>query len=91
LSELFPDVIAIRAEQLQTLGWLQAILDQLSREYLSMRHGTEIVVQRMTDVLIVEIIRMNVGQEGDAPLIKALAGKYVSKTLQRMHQNLAKA
>ena len=88
---MFPDVIAIRAEQLQTLGWLQAILDQLSREYLSMRPGTEIVVQRMTDVLIVELIRMNFGQEGDAPLIKALADKYVSKTLQRMHQNLAKA
>lgn len=86
LSELFPDIIIIRHEQLQSLGWLQAILDQLSREYLSLRPGTEIVVHRMTEVLIVELIRMNFGQQGKAPLIKALADKYISKALQRLHQ-----
>ena len=90
-AELFPDIIIIRAEQLQTLGWLQAILDQLSFEYLSMRPGTEIVVQRMTEVLLVELIRMNFGQEGDVPLIQALADKYISQALQRLHQNIEKA
>ncbi|MGB1310202.1 MAG: AraC family transcriptional regulator [Leucothrix sp.] len=90
-AALFPDIIIIRAEQLQLLGWLQAILDQLSFEYLSMRPGTEIVVQRMTEVLLVELIRMNFGQEGDVPLIKALADKYISQALQRLHQNIEKA
>lgn len=89
-SDLFPNIQIIRAEQLQTLGWLQAILDQLSLEYLSMRPGTEIVVQRMTEVLLVEVIRMNFGQEGEVPLIKALADKYISKSLQRLHQNIEK-
>lgn len=89
-AELFPSIIIIRAEQLQSLSWLQAILDQLSFEYLSMRPGTEIVVQRMTEVLLVELIRMNFGQEGDVPLIKALADKYISKALQRLHQNIEK-
>lgn len=91
LSELFPDVIVIRDQQLHSLGWLQAILDQLSREYLSMRPGTEIVVNRLTEVLIVELIRMNFGQKEEAPLIKALADNYVSKALQRLHQNPAQA
>lgn len=91
LSDLFPDVIIIRDQQLHSLGWLQAILDQLSREYLSMRPGTEIVVNRMTEVLIVELIRMNFGQQGEAPLIKALADKYVSKALQRLHQRPEKS
>ena len=90
-AELFPSIIIIRAEQLRLLGWLQAILDQLSFEYLSMRPGTEIVVQRMTEVLLVELIRMNFGQEGDVPLIKALSDKYISKALQRLHQNIEKA
>jgi len=91
LSQLFPQMIVIRHEQLQSLGWLQAILDQLSREYLSMRPGTEIVVHRMTEVLIVELIRMNFGQEGKAPLIKALADKYVGAALSLMHQDLGTA
>ena len=87
LSELFPDVIVIRDQQLQAHGWLKAILDQLSREYLSMQPGTEIVVNRMTEVLIVELVRMNFGQQGQAPLIKALADKYISKALQQLHQH----
>ncbi len=89
-ADLFPDIIIIRAEQLQTLGWLQAILDQLSFEYLSMRPGTEIVVQRMTEVLLVELIRMNFGREGEVPLIKALADKHISQALKRLHQNIEK-
>lgn len=87
LSGLFPDVIVIRDLQLHSLGWLRAILDQLSREYLSMRPGTEIVVNRMTEVLIVELIRMNFGQQEEVPLIKALADKYIGKALQRLHQS----
>lgn len=87
LSELFPGVIIIRDQQLHSLGWLRSILDQLSREYLSMRPGTEIVVNRLTEILIVELIRMNFGQQEDAPLIKALADKYISKALHRLHSH----
>jgi len=85
-KDLFPDFVIIRAEKLQTLGWLQAILNQLSSEYLSMRPGTEIVVQRMTEVLLVELIRMNFGQSHHAPLIKALDDKHISKALQLLHR-----
>ena len=87
LSDLFPEIIVIRDQQMQELSWLQAILNQLSREYLSMRPGTEIVVNRMTEVLIVELIRMNFGQQGETILIKALADKYVGKSLQQLHQH----
>lgn len=85
--DLFPDIIVIQDQQLHSHGWLQSILNQLSREYLSMRPGTEIVVNRMTEVLIVELIRMNFGQQGEATLITALADTYVSKALQQLHQN----
>jgi AraC-like DNA-binding protein len=86
LNDLFPDLVIIRADQLQSLLWLRAILDQLSQEYLSLRPGTDIVVNRMTEVLIVELIRMNFGRQEQAPLIKALSDKYVAKALQSLHQ-----
>lgn len=89
--DLFPEIIVIRDQQLHSQSWLQAILNQLSSEYLSMQPGTEIVVNRMTEVLIVELIRINFGQEGQIQLIKALADKYVSKALQQIHQNSQKS
>jgi AraC-like DNA-binding protein len=90
-SELFPDMVIIREQELHSLGWLQAILDQLSHEYLSSKPGAEIVVTRMTEVLIVELIRMNFGQKKEAPLIKALSDRYVSVALQQLHQSPEKS
>jgi len=86
LNDLFPDLVIIRADQLRSLVWLSAILDQLSFEYLSLSPGTDIVVNRMTEVLIVELIRMNFGRNEQAPLIKALGDKYIGKALQLLHQ-----
>jgi len=91
LSDLFPDFMIIRDQQLHSMRWLQAILDQLSREYLSMRPGTDIVVNRLTEVLIVELIRQNFGRNDDAALIKALADKYISKALQQLHLHPGKS
>ena len=87
LNELFPDIIIIRDQQLQSHGWLRTILDQLSREYLSMHPGSEIVVNRMTEVLIVELVRINFGQQEKTPLIKALADRYIGKALQQLHRH----
>ena len=87
LNDLFPDLIIIRDNQLQSLAWLRAILDQLSHEYLSMRPGTKIVVNRLTEVLIVELVRMNFGRQEQTPLIKALGDKFVGKALQSLHQH----
>jgi len=90
LAEIFPDLIVIRYEQLQSLGSLKAILDYLSHEYLSMQPGTELVVNRLTEVLIVELVRMNFGRNDRTPLIQALADKHVGKALQLIHQSPAK-
>lgn len=91
LSALFPDVVIIREQELHSLGWLQAILDQLSHEYLSGKPGAEIVVTRMTEVLIVELVRMSFGQKKEAPLMRALADRYVSVALQHLHQSPEKS
>ena len=87
LNDLFPDLIVIRDKQLQTLAWLRVILDQLSHEYLSNRPGTTIVVNRLTEVLIFELIRMNFGRQEQTPLIMALGDKFVGKALQSLHHS----
>ena len=87
LNDLFPDLVIMRDHQLQSMSWLRAILDQLSHEYLSVRPGTEIVVNRLTEVLIVELIRMNFGRDKQAAIIKALDDKFIGRALQTLHQH----
>ena len=42
--------------------WLRSTLDQLSAEYLSQQPGSDIVVNKLTEVLLVELIRLNFGR-----------------------------
>ena len=91
LSELFPRLSVIRNEQLQSHGWLRSLLDNLSAEYLSQRPGARIVVNKLTEVFLVELIRMNFGQSADTPLLKALADKHIAQALNLLHENPAKA
>lgn len=87
LSALFPQISVIRDEQLQAHAWLRTLLDTLSAEYLSNRPGTGIVINKLTEVFLVELIRINFGQSDMSPLLKALSDKQIAKALQLMHNN----
>lgn len=91
LSALFPDISVIRDEQLQAHSWLRTLLDTLSAEYLSSQPGTRLVVNKLTEVFLVELIRINFGKGEETPLLRALADKSVAKALQLLHQNPEKA
>ncbi len=87
LAALFPDISVIRDEQLQTHPWLRTLLDTLSAEYLSSRPGTRLVVNKLTEVFLVELIRTNFGKGEETPLLRALADKPVARALQLLHQS----
>lgn len=87
LSSLFPVISLIRDEQLQSQLWLRTLLDTLSGEFLSNRPGTRIVVNKLTEVFMVELIRMNFGQTNESALLRALSDKKISKALQLLHGN----
>lgn len=84
-DELFPDVVVMRDEQLQSAAWLKMLLDQLSHEYLSLRPGTDVVVNRLTEVFIVELVRINYGRQKAAPLMQALSDRHIGKALEKLH------
>lgn len=91
LSGLFPSVEIIRDELLQQQGWLKSLLSQLSSEYQSQRPGAELAVRRMTEVLIVELIRMNFGRQQQSPLMQALADKQIANALSVLHNDVSTA
>lgn len=91
MASLFPSFSIIRDEVFQQRLWLQGILSQLSAEYLSDQPGAQIVVNKLTEVLIVELIRINFGQNQQSPLLQALADKHIAASLQYLHNDLAQA
>ncbi len=87
LSSLFPAISIIRDEQLQRHAWLRTLLDTLSSEHLSNRPGTAMVVNKLTEVFLVELIRINFGDGEKRPLLRALADKQIAHALQLLHEN----
>lgn len=86
-ASLFPKFALLRREQLIERAWLAGVLDQLGAEYMSFAPGSALVVNRLTEVLVVELIRMNFGQDGQGDLLRALADPPIAAALQALHAN----
>jgi len=91
MAGLFPPISIIRDETLQQESWLKSILSQLSAEYLSQQPGAQLAVNKLTEVLMVELIRMNFGQNEQSTLMRALADRHISESLSHLHNNLSQA
>ena len=90
-NELFPDISILRDEQLQLYPQVRSILDTVSAEFLSMRPGSRIVVNKLTEVLLVELIRINFGRNEQLPLLEALSDRPISAALRRLHSEPSRA
>jgi AraC-like DNA-binding protein len=89
MASLFPPISIIRDETLQEESWLKSILSQLSAEYLSQKPGAHLAVNKLTEVLVVELIRMNFGLNEQSTLMRALSDKHLSAALSQLHNNLS--
>jgi transcriptional regulator GlxA family with amidase domain len=87
LLDVFPRVTIVRDEELIRHRWLKIIFDQLSAEYLEQRPGAEMVVDKLTEAALIELIRINFGRQGENPFLAALNDKAISKALKRLHAN----
>ena len=87
LYQLFPRMQIIRSEELNRHPWLKGTLDQLGTEYLSQNPGSELVVNKLTEIVLVELVRINFGQATQNPFLLALDDKALSKALQLIHQS----
>jgi len=77
----------VREEELLQHPWLKSTLDQLSSEYLSQQPGAELVVNKLSEVVLVELIRINFGRKGQSHFVTALSDKRIAKGLQQLHSN----
>jgi AraC-like DNA-binding protein len=85
LLEALRSLTIVRAEELAQHTWLKSTLEQLSAEYLAETPGSEVVVDRLTEVLLVELIRIHFGRSETGGFIRALYDKPIARTLALMH------
>lgn len=86
LKTIFPETTIVREEKLHQHPWLKSTFDQLSAEYMAQNPGTEIIVNKLTEVVLVELIRINFGRQEQNSFLNALNDKRVSKALKLMHE-----
>ncbi|MBV7297381.1 AraC family transcriptional regulator [Enterovibrio paralichthyis] len=87
LLDVFPRVTIVRDKDFESLPWLRSTFDQLSAEYLSQGPGSELIVNKLTEIILVELIRINFGREQKSPFLDALNDKRISRALQLLHDN----
>ncbi len=80
-----PSLVVVTAEELLRHGWLKSTLDQLSKEYMSQKPGSAVVVDKLTEILLVELIRINFGYSEQNGFIGALFDRRISSALEMMH------
>ena len=88
LAEVFPELTIVRDDEIHKHPWLRATLDQLSAEFTSQQPGAELVIDKLTEIVVVELIRINFGRVADSPFVKALSDKQISKALHLLHDAL---
>jgi len=87
LLDVFPSLTIVREEEILKHPWLKSTLDQLSTEYMSQQPGAELVVNKLTEVVLVELIRINFGRDDKNRFIVALSDKQIAKALKNLHSN----
>lgn len=91
LMEVLPSLTIVHEEDLYRHPWLKGTLDQLSTEYLAQQPGSELVVNKLTEIVLVELIRFDFGRSNRSQFVRALSDKQISRALQHMHNEPQRA
>lgn len=85
LKSAFTDITIVREEEFIEHPWLKSTFDQISSEYMAQHPGSEIIVNKLTEVILVELIRINFARQESAAFVNALKDKRIKNALQYMH------
>jgi AraC-like DNA-binding protein len=90
LARLLPPLILVRADQAQSLA-LHTTLNMLASEMAELAPGSELVVNRLADLLFIHSIRAHIGSRSEAcksGLLGAIFDRQIGVALKSMHQKV---
>ena len=89
LLRALPGFVLITRDDMQEWPWLERTLEHLSAEYMSAAPGSNFTVDKLTEVLLVQLLRADFGRTGDSGLIAALKDKRIANAMTAIHANPA--
>lgn len=89
LKEL-PSMIHIQGTERDQLTWLEAASNAIIQETGSGRPGSDVVAERLAEVLFIQVLRAHIERhQRDTGLLAALGDKQISMSLDFIHGQLA--
>ncbi len=86
LLELLPNLLCIRANEAETEPWIRTTLEALAHEAAHPRPGTEIIMTRLSDVLVIGAVRAWLeSAEARTGWLGALRDPRIGRALALMH------
>ena len=82
--------VLLRGDEMAEWPWLVRTLEHLSAEYMSEAPGSQLTVNKLTEVLLVQLLRADFGRSGEAGLIAALRDPRIARALMAIHENPAR-
>lgn len=88
LLSVLPDRIVIRGKGGRSLSWLESILDLLSIEVETRRPGAETVVNRLTETMLIQVLRAYLATQSDsnASWLQGLKDPQIGQALGIIHR-----
>jgi len=87
LMRALPRFVILRGNELTEWPWLTRTLDHLSAEFMSGAPGSALTVNKLTEVLLVQLLRVDFGRSDRSGIVAALSDKRISNALTQIHQN----
>jgi len=85
LDEAMPPLLVLRSDEVAERPWLKVTLEHLSSEYDSQTPGAMVVVNKLTEVVLVELIRFHLNQLDTHNFVAALFDRQVGNALKLIH------
>ena len=87
LLRALPRFVLLQHDELERWPWLTRTLEHLSAEYMSEAPGSDHTVDKLTEVLLVQLLRADFGRKSDVGIVAALRDQRVARALTAIHQH----
>jgi len=85
LLRALPDHVLLQRDELEEWPWLIRTLEHLSAEYMSGAPGSDLTVNKLTEVLLVQLLRADFGRQTEVGIVAALRDKRIARALTAVH------
>jgi len=80
-----PRYVLMQREEMEQWPWLPRTLEHLSAEFMSGAPGSDLTVNKLTEVLLVQLLRADFERSSEIGIVAALRDKRLARALTAIH------